>query len=367
MHSIKFLDVAKNNSIYEEELTSAFIEVLKSGNFIDGSNCMEFESNFSNFCGSEFCIGVGNGLDGLSLVFKAWIELGMVEPGDEVIVPANTFIASALAITQNGLVPVLVAPDINTYNINANSLKDALSPLTRVIMPVHLYGQAADMPNIMNFAQEHNLLVLEDAAQAHGAIVDGKKVGSWGDAASFSFYPGKNLGALGDAGAVTTNNEQLAIMIKAIGNYGSQTKYNHHYQGVNSRLDELQAAFLKVKLKHLIKTTNARRELAKFYIENINNPLIKLPSVTSYDQHVFHLFVIYTEYREKLKEYLVLNGIETVMHYPIPISKQKAFSKFSMRVLYDYSDHANNILSIPMDPSLDKKSAEHIVNVLNSF
>ena len=234
-------------------------------------------------------------------------------------------------------------------------------------MPVHLYGQAADMPNIMNFAQEHNLLVLEDAAQAHGAIVDGKKVGSWGDAASFSFYPGKNLGALGDAGAVTTNNEQLAIMIKAIGNYGSQTKYNHHYQGVNSRLDELQAAFLKVKLKHLIKTTNARRELAKFYIENINNPLIKLPSVTSYDQHVFHLFVIYTEYREKLKEYLVLNGIETVMHYPIPISKQKAFSKFSMRVLYDYSDHANNILSIPMDPSLDKKSAEHIVNVLNSF
>ena len=367
MDIIKFLDVCKNNSVHRDELISTFIKVLDSGNFIGGPNCKEFEVEFANYCDTDFCVGVGNGFDGLSLVLRSWIELGVVSPGDEVIVPANTFFASALAIVENGLVPVLVAPRKDTYNISIESLEEAISPLTKVIMPVHLYGQAADMPSIKTFADDYGLLVLEDAAQAHGAKISGKSVGSWGDAASFSFYPGKNLGALGDGGAVTTNDKQLAKMVRAMANYGSNTKYNHIYCGINSRLDELQAAFLRVKLKRLNETNNARRNLAKFYLANIDNPLVKLPRLELDENHVFHLFVLYTEFRHELESHLASAGVDTVIHYPIAISDQRAFAGCNMRVLCDYSNSAKNILSIPMDPTLSKSSAARVVNAINSF
>jgi dTDP-4-amino-4,6-dideoxygalactose transaminase len=364
---IKFLNLQKINNSNRQEFIDAFTDVLDSGIYIDGPQLKNFENGFSRYCGSKFCVGVGNGLDALVLVLRSWIELGKISLGDEVIVPANTFIASALAVIQAGLVPVLVAPNALSYNIDKDCLNGVVGSRTKVIMVVHLYGQAADMSGIMEFASKYDLLVLEDAAQAHGAEIDGKKVGSWGHAAGFSFYPGKNLGALGDAGAVTSDDHELVSVVRALGNYGSQEKYRHTYKGINSRLDEVQAAILSVKLKYLDSEISKRRDLARFYFNNINNPLVTLPVVHKGDAHVFHLFVVATAYRDQLREHLALSGIAALIHYPIPLSKQKALMDSNMRVLSDYSAQADKLLSLPMDPGLAMADARRITDIINCF
>ena len=288
--NISFLDLKNINQQYRNELIEACSRVVDSGWYIGGKELESFESNFAEYCGTQFAIGVANGLDALILTLRAWKELGKLKDGDEVIVPSNTYIASILAITANNLTPVLVEPNISTYNIDPIKIKEAITAKTKVILPVHLYGQLAEMPEIMQIAKQHNLLVLEDSAQSHGAQIQGKKAGNWGDASGFSFYPGKNLGALGDAGAVTTNDAELATMLKALRNYGSHEKYKNLVPGVNSRLDEIQAAMLDVKLKFLDQEVEHRRKIASLYLEKINNSLIELPlsniDASQYEQHI---------------------------------------------------------------------------------
>lgn len=300
---INFLDLKKINSQYREELISACTRVIDSGWYINGNELNEFENNFAKYCGTKHAIGVANGLDALILTLRAWKELGKLQDGDEVIVPANTYIASILAISANNLKPVLVEPDINTYNLNPKLIEEKITSKTKVILAVHLYGQLADMPNICQLAKKHNLLILEDSAQAHGAEIEGKRAGNWGDASGFSFYPGKNLGALGDGGAITTNDDELAEVLNALRNYGSHEKYVNKYKGVNSRLDEIQAACLNVKLKHLDDTINSRRTIAQAYQTNLGNidslTLPKIKDIPSNLSHVWHLYVIRTEQREK--------------------------------------------------------------------
>ena len=307
---IPFLDLKEINAQYRDQLIEACTRVIDSGWYIAGNELETFEQSFSEYCGTKHAIGVANGLDALILTLRAWKELGKLKDGDEVIVPSNTYIASILAISANNLTPVLVEPDLSTYNLCPQKTEQAITSNTRVILPVHLYGQIADMPAIMEIAKKHNLLVLEDSAQAHGASIDGRRVGSWGDASGFSFYPGKNLGALGDAGAVTTNDDELANTLRALRNYGSHEKYKNLFQGVNSRLDEIQAAMLSVKLKHLDTEIARRREVANEYIKGINNKLITLPindnaiEVAGYEKHVWHVFVIRCEKREALQKHL---------------------------------------------------------------
>ena len=274
---IPFLDLKNINQQYREELIAACTRVIDSGWYIGGNELEQFEQSFANYCGVKFAIGVANGLDALILTLRAWKELGKLKDGEEVIVPSNTYIASILAITANDLVPILVEPDIETYNIDPLKIEEAITAKTKVILPVHLYGQLADMPTIMQIANKYKLLVLEDSAQSHGAEINGTKAGNWGDASGFSFYPGKNLGALGDAGAITTNDAELAQTLRALRNYGSHEKYKNLFVGVNSRLDEMQAAILDVKLMHLDDETQNRRQIANFYMAGINNPLIELP------------------------------------------------------------------------------------------
>ena len=309
---IPFLDLKGINGQYRNELIEACTSVIDSGSYIRGEQGTMFEAEFSEFCGTKYCVGVGNGLDALSLVLRAWKELGMIKDGDEVIVPANTYIASILAITENRLVPVLVEPEPLTYNIDVTKISSVITSKTKVIMAVHLYGYMANMPKIMEIAKRADLLVLEDSAQAHGAIIDNKKAGSWGDASGFSFYPGKNLGAIGDGGAVTTNNEELSNVIRALSNYGSHERYKNIYQGVNSRLDEIQSAMLRVKLRYLNLEISRRREIAAAYLNGINNVEIVLPVWTLKEQHVFHLFVIQTDNRDALGEHLRKNKIATL-------------------------------------------------------
>ncbi|WP_336194568.1 DegT/DnrJ/EryC1/StrS family aminotransferase, partial [Providencia stuartii] len=292
--------------------------------------------------------------------------------GDEVIVQANTYIASVLAITENGLVPVLVEPDVNTYNLSIENIKSAITDRTKVILPVHLYGQISPMPEIMTIAQEHSLLVLEDCAQSHGAGIEDKKAGNWGDAAGFSFYPGKNLGALGDAGAITTNDDELAETIKALRNYGSHQKYLNVYQGVNSRLDEIQAAMLNVKLNYLNNETYIRQKIALTYLENISNPLIKLPlSSNAYknniQRHVWHLFVIATKHRESLQKHLNENGIQTLIHYPTPPHKQQAYNQYKALSLPITERIHNEVLSIPIGPTMTNDEIFKVIEACNSF
>ena len=311
---IPFLDLKSINQQYRNELVKACSRVIDSGWYIGGKELEVFEKNFANYCGVKFAIGVANGLDALILTLRAWKELGKLQDGDEVIVPSNTYIASILAITANNLTPVLVEPDINTYNLDPKKIEAAITPKTKVILPVHLYGQLAAMSEIMRLAKKHNLLVLEDSAQSHGAQLDNKKAGNWGDASGFSFYPGKNLGALGDAGAITTNDTELAQTLKALRNYGSHEKYKNLFVGVNSRLDEIQAAMLDVKLKHLDAEVKHRRTIAKMYLEGIKNSELILPlsdiDASQYDQHVWHLFVIRSKNREALQQYLSENGVQ---------------------------------------------------------
>lgn len=368
---IPFLDLKNINQQYRTELIEACTRVIDSGWYIGGNELEKFEQNFAEYCGTKFAIGVANGLDALILTLRAWKELGWLKDGDEVIVPSNTYIASILAITANNLEPVLVEPDIKTYNIDISKIEEAITSRTKVILPVHLYGQLAEMPAIIKIANKHNLLVLEDSAQSHGATINGKKAGNWGDASGFSFYPGKNLGALGDAGAVTTNNEELAQMLRALRNYGSHEKYKNLVPGVNSRLDEIQAAMLDVKLEFLDQEIEHRRKIASLYLEKINNPLIELPlsniNAEKYQQHVWHLFVIRTEYRETLQNYLAENGVQTLIHYPIPPHKQEAYKEWN-DLSYPISEKIHlEVMSLPIGPALSLEDVEKVIQLCNYF
>lgn len=364
---IPFLDLRAINAQYRNELIETVTKVIDSGWYVQGIEVKAFEEEFADYCGTEHCIGVANGLDALTLTLRAWKEMGNLQDGDEVIVPANTYIASILAITENKLTPVLVEPDETTFNLCPKKTEQAITDKTRVILPVHLYGQLADMPAIIKIAKQYNLLVLEDSAQAHGASIDGKKAGNWGDASGFSFYPGKNLGALGDGGAITTNDEELAQTIRAISNYGSHKKYENLYQGVNSRLDEIQAAILRVKLRHLNNEIAARRTVAKAYIDGINNPNIILPSWQNTQSHVFHLFVIRNKNRSDLQQHLLENQVQTLVHYPIPPHQQQAYKEWNDRS-YPISDNIHaEVLSLPMGPTLTGKEVAKVINVINAF
>ncbi|WPC34806.1 DegT/DnrJ/EryC1/StrS family aminotransferase [Acinetobacter sp. YWS30-1] len=368
---IPFLDLKAINTQYRDQLIAACTQVIDSGWYICGKELEKFEHNFANYCGTRYAIGVANGLDALILTLRAWKELGKLHEGDEVIVPSNTYIASILAISQNNLKPVLVEPDITTFNIDTKKIEAAITPKTKVILPVHLYGQLAAMPEIMAIAKKYNLLVLEDSAQGHGAEINGQKAGNWGDAAGFSFYPGKNLGALGDGGAITTNDAELAQMLKAIRNYGSHEKYKNLVPGVNSRLDEIQAAILNVKLKFLDQENQHRRHIADLYLKEIQNTAIELPckniDTETYAQHVWHLFVIRTKYREKLQQYLAENGVQTLIHYPIPPHQQQAYKEWN-GLSFPVSEQIHaEVLSLPIGPTLSMDEAKQVVRLCNGF
>lgn len=368
--SIPFLDLKNINAQYRDELIVAATRVIDSGWYIQGSELKAFEQEFAAYCGSKHCIGVANGLDALTLTLRAWKEMGRLKEGDEVIVPANTYIASILAITENRLKPVLVEPDAATYNLSVENTRQAITPKTKAILVVHLYGQLADMPALMALAEEHDLLVLEDSAQAHGASIDGRKAGNWGHASGFSFYPGKNLGALGDAGAVTTNDDELAQTLRALGNYGSHKKYENLYQGVNSRLDEVQAAMLRVKLKHLDAETQRRREIAITYAREITSSALSQPIANnctpeSLQNHVFHLYVIRTEAREAFQAHLSEAGIQTLIHYPIPPHKQRAYAEWSSQAYPLTETIHQQVLSLPMSPVMTDEQVKAVIAACN--
>jgi dTDP-4-amino-4,6-dideoxygalactose transaminase len=364
---IKFLDLKKINEPYEIAFQEKLKLVLEKGWYILGNEVTTFENNFASYCGTKHCIGVGNGFDALVLIFKAYIQLGKMQKGDEVIVPANTYIASILAILQADLIPVLVEPKLETYNINPDLILEKITSKTKAVLAVHLYGQLAEMDAINEIAQQNDLIVVEDAAQAHGAISDFSKAGNLSDAAAFSFYPGKNLGALGDGGAITTNDTELAKVIQSIRNYGSETKYRNEYIGVNSRLDELQAAFLNVKLPNLDSENSIRRLIAKRYLTEIKNDKIILPFWNLSDNHVFHLFIIRTENREELQHYLLENGIQTMIHYPIPPHKQKAFEDWNNLSFPITEKIHQEVLSLPMNPVLTKEEIDFVIAILNKY
>lgn len=370
---IKFLDLQKINAQYTNELKQVVGEVIDSGWYLLGERVKQFETNLANYIGVKHAIGVANGLDALRLILKAYIEMGIMQEGDEVIVPANTYIASILAITDNRLKPVLVEPDIHTYNLDISLIKQHITPRTRAIMVVHLYGQVCWCEELEAIAKKHNIKIIEDNAQAIGADWNGIKTGALGDASGFSFYPGKNLGALGDSGAVTTNDDQLAEVVRAIANYGSKVKYQNEYQGLNSRMDEIQAAFLGVKLKYLDAENQRRREIAEYYLENITNPLIILPTQTQNTKHktqndqahVWHLFVIRSSHRDKLQKFLTENGIQTLIHYPIPPHKQLAYKEWNdLRFPISEKIH-KEVLSLPMSPAMLDFELEKVKELLN--
>lgn len=365
---IKFLDLKKVNQQYQQQFQQKMELVLDKGWFILGDEVKAFESSFADFCGVKHCIGVGNGLDALVLIFKGYIQLGKLQKGDEVIVPANTYVASILAVLQAELVPVLVEPKLETYNINPNLIQDKISSKTKAILAVHLYGQLAEMEAINVIAKQNNLLVIEDAAQSHGAFSNNnKKAGNLSDAAGFSFYPAKNLGALGDAGAITTNDNDLAKMIFALRNYGSGQKYNNEYIGFNSRLDELQAAFLNVKLPHLERENEIRKTIAKRYLSEIKNEKITLPIWDLPGTHVFHLFIVRTAERNALQVYLKENNIEAIIHYPIPPHQQKAFPGWNSLSFPITEKIHQEVLSLPISPVMAMEEVDYVITVLNRY
>ncbi len=365
---IPFLDLKKINLQYQDVFQRKLDDVLISGWFILGDKVQKFERNFANYCGAKYCIGVGNGLDALVLIFKGYIALGKLNEGDEVIVPANTYIASILAVLEAKLVPVLVEPRNDTFTIDPNLIAPTITAKTKAILAVHLYGQLCEMDEISAIANQYDLLVIEDAAQSHGAIsTSGKKAGDLGDAAGFSFYPGKNLGALGDGGAVTTNDAELANIIRSLRNYGSSKKYVNDIIGVNSRLDELQAAFLNVKLPDLDAENDSRRSIAKYYLENIQNPKIELPKYDGSLNHVFHLFVIKAQNRKHLQSYLLENEIETMIHYPIAPHRQKALSQFNQLSFPITEKIHNEVLSLPISSVVSEVEMHQIVEIINQY
>lgn len=360
---IKFLDLKKINERYREEIDLRIKGVLDSGWYILGGECKAFEENFARYIGVKHCIGCANGLDALNLILRGYD----FKPNDEIIVPANTYIATILAISENNLTPVLVEPDIKTYNIDPDKIEAAITPKTRAIMLVHLYGQAVCMDKIYELAKKYDLKIIEDSAQAHGSEYKGIKCGALGDASGFSFYPGKNLGAMGDGGCVTTNNDELAARIRAIANYGSDYKYHHIFKGVNSRLDEIQAGVLDVKLKYLDSDNTRRREISKFFRENIKNPEIILPETYDEKAHVWHVFVVRTKNRAKFQNYLEENEIQTNIHYPTPPHKQGAYKEWAARNYPVTEKIHNEIISIPMSPVLEDFEVEKIVEVINGY
>ncbi|MFV8359270.1 DegT/DnrJ/EryC1/StrS family aminotransferase [Flavobacterium sp. LS1P3] len=378
---IPFLDLKKINEPYETAFQEKMKSVLDNGWYILGNEVKEFESSFAKYCGAKYCIGTGNGLDALVLIFKGYIQLGKLQKGDEVIVPANTYIASILAILQADLIPVLVEPKLETYNINPDLILEKITSKTKAILVVHLYGQLAEMEEINQIAFANDLLVVEDAAQAHGAISEVESQKSKVESLdtyklipktqAYSFYPGKNLGALGDAGAVITNDSELAKVIQSLRNYGSEAKYYNDYIGVNSRLDELQAAFLNVKLPFLNADNEKRKTIAKRYLSEIKNEKIILPIVslrgTKQSNHVFHLFVIRTQNRIDLQDYLHQNGIQTVIHYPVPPHNQKALS-FLNHLSFPITQKIHDeVLSLPISPVLTMDEVGFIVSILNKY
>jgi len=364
---IQFLELKKINDPYENAFQEKLKSVLAGGWYILGKEVEAFENNFANYCGTKYCIGVGNGFDAMVLIFKSYIQLGKLKIGDEVIVPANTYIASILAILEANLVPVLVEPKIVTFNINPDLISEKITSKTKAILAVHLYGQLAEMNQINEIAIQNNLIVVEDAAQSHGAFLDYRKSGNLSNASAFSFYPGKNLGSLGDGGAVTTNDSELAKTIKSLRNYGSKEKYKNEYIGINSRLDELQAAFLSVKLPNLDAENSIRKTIAKRYLNEIKNDKITLPFWDLSDNHVFHLFVIRTENRANLQQYLLDNGIQTMIHYPLPPHKQKAFSEWNHLSFPITEKIHNEVLSLPMSPVLTLDEVDFIIATLNQY
>lgn len=366
---IKFNDLKKGNDRFKKEFQQTFETFLDSGWYILGSNVEKFEKEFASFCGTKYCVGVGNGLDALILIFKAYIALGKLKKGDEILVPANTYIATILAITETGLTPVLVEPNIETYNISVKELKNKISTKTKGILVVHLYGRLAEMEEINKLAKTHKLLVIEDAAQAHGATSsNNKKAGNLSNAGAFSFYPTKNLGALGDGGAITTNDENLYFCAKKISNYGSIKKDVNEIKGINSRLDEIQAAFLSIKLKHLDADNKKRVAIAKKYVTCIKNTEITLPQF--HDNHadnVFHVFPIRCNNRNKLQNFLTKNNIQTVIHYPTPPHKQNAYfewNDFSFPITEQIHD---TTLSLPIYPTIEKEEVIKIIEIINKF
>lgn len=364
---IPFLDLKSINVKYRDELIQACTDVIDSGWYIQGNECDAFEAEFAEYCGCKHAIGVANGLDALILILRAYKELGFIEDDDEVIVPSNTYIASILAISQNNLVPVLVEPDAETFLIDPNKIEKKITSKTKAIMPVHLYGQTCEMDKINKIAQKYNLKVIEDSAQSHGSYFQDKRCGNLGDASGFSFYPGKNLGALGDGGIVATNDKELADTIGALGNYGSHKKYENLYKGVNSRLDEIQAAMLRVKLRHLDEEVEKRREIANYYLENIKNDKIVLPTLREQNNHVWHLFVIKIHNRDELHKYLLDNGVQTLIHYPIAPHKQSAYKEWS-KECYQISETIHNeVLSLPIGSHLSSDDIKFIVKVINEF
>lgn len=360
---INFLNLHKINERFRNEIDERIKQVLDSGWYILGEQVSLFERNFAAFCGVKHCIGCANGLDALNLIIKAY----GFSTGDEIIVPANTYIASILAISQNGCTPVLVEPDIDTYNINPDLIEQKITENTKAIMVVHLYGQAVEMEKIWQLAKKYNLKVIEDSAQAHGTIYKGKRAGNLGDASGFSFYPGKNLGCMGDGGCVTTNDDELAYRIRAIANYGSDYKYHHIFKGTNSRLDEIQAAVLDIKLKHLDEDNKRRREIAKFYRENIKNPNIILPQLKEEENHVWHIFAVRVNDRDKLKKYLEDNGIETNIHYPTAPHKQECYKELE-HLSFPVSEKIHKqVLSLPISPVLTRNEVMQVVEVINGY
>ena len=366
---IQFLNLKKINQPFEIALQEKMKQFLANGWYILGNEVKTFEADFANYCGTKHCIGVGNGLDALVLIFKAYIQLGKLQKGDEVIVPANTYIASILAVLQSDLVPVLVEPKLETYNINPDLIEEKITSKTKAILPVHLYGQLCEMEQINAIAQKHNLLVVEDAAQAHGTEkvrIQNSEFKNLG-ATAYSFYPSKNLGALGDGGAITTNDDELSDVIFSLRNYGSKIKYENEIIGVNSRLDELQAAFLNVKLPHLNTENQIRRQIAKRYLSEIKNDKIVLPFWDGSENHVFHLFIIRTPNRQALQNYLKNNEIETMIHYPIPPHKQKALSNWNHLSFPITEKIHEEVVSIPMNASLTDDEIQHIISTLNKY
>ena len=358
---IKFLDLEKVNNRFRDEIDARIKTILDKGWYLQGEENEKFSKDFAAFCGTKYALGVANGLDALRLIVKAY-GFGV---GDEIIVPANTYIATILAITDNGCTPVLVEPDINTYNINPDLIEEKITSKTKAIMVVHLYGQAVQMQKIWDLAKKYNLKVFEDSAQAHGAMYQGRRTGNLSDAAAFSFYPGKNLGCMGDGGAVTTNDEAIYNKIKALANYGSDRKYHHIYKGLNSRLDEIQAAVLDVKLPHLDADNNRRREIAKYYRENIKNPKIILPKTYDDKATVWHVFVVRTQNRDEFQKYLADKGIQTLIHYPTPPHKQDAYKEWNNLSFPISEEIHRTIISLPMSPVMTQEEVQKVVDIIN--
>lgn len=364
---IKFLDLQKITQKYSDEIHEAVNRVVDSGWYLQGKENEKFEADYAQYIGTKYAVGCANGLDALIWIFRAYVEMGVMQRGDEVIVPANTYIASILAISENGLKPVLVEPSIETYQIDDSKIEEAITERTKAILIVHLYGQCAYTDKIGELCKKYSLKLVEDNAQAHGCKFNGRKTGSLGDAAGHSFYPGKNLGAFGDAGAVTTDDEELAKVVRAVANYGSQKKYVFKYCGRNSRLDEIQAAVLDVKLKHLDEDVALRKEVAKYYIEHITNPNIITPVIKDWDAHVFHIFTIRAKKRDDLQTFLADHGVQTIIHYPIPPHKQECYREWNNFSFPVTEQIHNEELSLPMSPVMTEDEVKTVVDLLNEW